>query len=162
MTLEAADDWHLSDAGDPPGAPLVSWDPGHCSSSPSWVTVYCPEYWQYHNYSISSQINFRDIQYHFLWFVWWFIEIHLLSQDYRVLIYVERESQDQDNLRLLSALWNFLINKNLCSSKLRSRRKEASQVFPRIQELWHHCCLWEGRRGGNWHKIWTGNVHCTL
>ena len=48
---------------------------------------------------------------------------------------MSRESQDRDNLRLLSGLGNFLIDKNL-SSKLRSlswEGAERSQVSPRKQ-----------------------------
>ena len=90
--------------------------------------------------------------------------LHITSQEAEQSLFMSRESQDQDNLRLLSALGNFLINKNL-SSKLRNRRGRKEAKFPpeaKCKKLWQRSLLllWPvgGAQRGNWHKMWTGSV----
>ena len=90
--------------------------------------------------------------------------LHITSQEAEQSLFMSRESQDQDNLRLLSALGNFLINKNL-SSKLRNWRGRKEAKFPpeaKCKKLWQRSplLLWPvgGAQRGNWHKMWTGSV----
>ena len=97
------------------------------------------------------------------WDLFAITRLHITSQEAEQSLFMSRESQDQDNLRLLSALGNFLINKNL-SSKLRNRRGRKEAKFPpeaKCKKLWQRSLrLWPvgGAQRGNWHKIWTGSV----